>query len=135
MRPWPRPRLAGGDQDVLRLGLGRVPKASFSTPFSLTPSYALAHYWYGVYLTAMERFEEGFRRIKTGPGTGSALTDHKHGRGNVSVLTSARYEQSIEEYRKVLETDPTSRRPTCTSGWRMYRKGCSGKPSSSWSRR
>jgi TolB-like protein len=39
-------------------------ESEFQHALQLNPGYALAHYWYGVFLTAMERFEEGFAELR-----------------------------------------------------------------------
>jgi TolB-like protein/Flp pilus assembly protein TadD len=71
----------------------------------LNPSYALAHYWYGVYLTAMERFEEGFAELKLAQELDPLSPIINTGVGT-SLYYQRRYDESIEEYRNVLETDP-----------------------------
>jgi TolB-like protein/Tfp pilus assembly protein PilF len=71
----------------------------------LNPSYATAYHWYGLYLTAMGRFEEGLINLRRAHELDPLSLPINVGIGLHYYLTG-RHDRAIEEYRKAIELEP-----------------------------
>ncbi|MGB6728570.1 MAG: winged helix-turn-helix domain-containing protein [Terracidiphilus sp.] len=78
----------------------------FRRAIELNPQYATAHQWYAEFLSWQGRFDEAFaessRAQQLDPLSMIIATDHA-----TILYYSRQYESAIEEYRSVLELDPT----------------------------
>lgn len=79
----------------------------FQRALALNPNYATAPQWYGMYLYRLARFDEALAAIKRAqeldplsPSINSSL--------GVCLCYARRYDDSIEQYRKVLNLNPNS---------------------------
>jgi eukaryotic-like serine/threonine-protein kinase len=77
----------------------------YKRAIQLKPNYALAHWWYGVYLSAMGRHQEAIVEAKRAQELEplSALISDVVG---YIYLQARQYDQSIEELRNALEMEP-----------------------------
>lgn len=77
----------------------------FERSIELSPRYATAHHWYGLYLALMGRFEESYTEI-----TRAIRLDPHSAQIRVTLgfvfWCWRRYDQAIEQYEKALEIDP-----------------------------
>lgn len=71
----------------------------------LNPSYATAYHWYGLYLTAMGRSEEGLVNLRRAHELDPLSLPINVGVGLHYYLTR-RHDRAIEEYRKAIELEP-----------------------------
>ena len=72
----------------------------------LNPSYATAHHWYALFLTAMGRAEKGWDNLMRAREIDPLSLPISVGVGLYYYLTR-RYDEAIEEYRKTLEMEPS----------------------------
>lgn len=68
-------------------------------------SYAAAHVWYGNFLIAMGRFEEGIAELKRAVELDPISIDTNRWLG-YGLYFARRYDQAIEQLRKTLDLDP-----------------------------
>src|SRR5207249_9938528 len=71
----------------------------------LKPNYATAHHWYGTFLAAMGRTDEAMREIKLAQDLDPLSLIIRTNVGMIECF-ARRYNEAIEQYRKVLEADP-----------------------------
>jgi len=78
----------------------------FSRAIELDPNYTTAHHWYAEYLAFQGRFDEAFaeseRARRLDPLSLIIAVDH-----GVILYYSRQYEPAIEQFRKVLDMDPS----------------------------
>jgi len=72
----------------------------------LSPNYASAHHWYGIYLAAMGRREEGLAEVKRARELDPLSIRINANVGRLLAFTG-RYDQAIEQLRETAVTDPT----------------------------
>ncbi len=71
----------------------------------LNPNYATGHQWYGEFLSAMGRFEEGLTEIQKSQALDPLAPIHYASLGN-ALFPMHRYEEVILQQRKALEIEP-----------------------------
>jgi tetratricopeptide (TPR) repeat protein len=77
----------------------------FERAIELNPNYATAHHWYGEFLGAMGRFDEGIAELKRAQQLDPLSLVINTDLGE--VYTFAReYDKAIEQLRKTIEMDP-----------------------------
>jgi TolB-like protein/Tfp pilus assembly protein PilF len=91
-------------------------ETEFERSIELSPRYATAHHWFGLYLALMGRFEEGYTEIKR------AIRLDPHSaqiRVTLGFVFSCwrRYDQAIEQYERALEMDPNFLWAHCNMGF------------------
>jgi serine/threonine-protein kinase len=77
----------------------------YKRAIQLKPNYALAHWWYGVYLSAMGRHQEAIAEAKRAQELEPLSVLISDVVGYIH-LQARQYDQSIEELRNALELDP-----------------------------
>jgi serine/threonine protein kinase/tetratricopeptide (TPR) repeat protein len=77
----------------------------FKRAIELDPNYATAHEWYGIYLFAMGRFDEGIAETERARDL-DPLSPIINALVGVAYYFARRYEESIKNHRKTLELDP-----------------------------
>jgi Flp pilus assembly protein TadD len=77
----------------------------FQRAIALNPSYAEAHYYYGIALRNMGRLEEAIAEIKRAAELDPFSLLINRGLG-LAFYTARQYNQAIEQERKTLELDP-----------------------------
>jgi DNA-binding winged helix-turn-helix (wHTH) protein/tetratricopeptide (TPR) repeat protein len=77
----------------------------YQRAIELNPSYATAYHWYGLYLTAMGRPEEGFANLRRARELDPLSLPINVGVGFYYYLMR-RYAEAVAEYRKTLEMEP-----------------------------
>lgn len=93
----------------------------FQRAIELNPSYAEAHHWYGLYLTAMGRFDEAMAEIRRAEGLDPLSLIINTNVGWVFYFRR-QYDQAIEQYRKTLEMDPSFLSAHVKLGWAYEQK-------------
>jgi TolB-like protein/DNA-binding winged helix-turn-helix (wHTH) protein len=88
----------------------------------LDPNYATAHHWFAEYLALMGRFDEASAEIEQARTLDplSLIIASDHG---VILYYARHYDQAIEQFRTVLEMDPTYA-PLAPSIWCISKKEC-----------
>lgn len=76
---------------------------------ALSPSYALAHHWYGGFLMLMGRFDEAIEHRNEAVRLDPLSPQIHAGRGSPFLL-ARRYPEAIDAYRKALALDPNAAR-------------------------
>ncbi len=94
----------------------------YKRAIALNPNYATAHQWYGLYLTAMGRFEEAIAEMKRAQALDpiSLIITMAAGR---PFYYARQYDQAIEQYQKALEMDSHFGVAHITLGWAYEQKG------------
>ena len=77
----------------------------FKRAIQLNPNYAHAHHWYALQLMGMGRFDEALTEIRRAQELEPLSLVINVGAGWI-FYHARRYDQSIEEFRKVLDLDP-----------------------------
>ena len=72
---------------------------------ALSPSYAIAHHWYGGYLMLMGRFDEAIEHRNEAARL-DPLSPQLHAARGSPYLLSRRYSEAIKAYRRALALDP-----------------------------
>lgn len=78
----------------------------FETAIELNPSYATTYQWYGVFLIAMTRTEEGLRTLRQAQGIDPVSLSLNENLG-WALYVARRYPDAIEQFEKTLELDPS----------------------------
>jgi TolB-like protein/DNA-binding winged helix-turn-helix (wHTH) protein/lipoprotein NlpI len=78
----------------------------FRRAIELNPNYATAHHWYAEYLTWRGRFDEAFLEIERARQLDPLSLIIGADRGAM-LYYSRQYDRSLEQFRAVLEMDPT----------------------------
>jgi TolB-like protein/DNA-binding winged helix-turn-helix (wHTH) protein/Tfp pilus assembly protein PilF len=94
----------------------------FQRAIELNPNYAAAHHWYGLYLTAMERFDEAMVEMKHAQELDPLSLIINTNVGWVFYFRR-QYDQAIEQFRKTLEMDPNFTSAHVKLGWAYEQKG------------
>lgn len=97
----------------------------FQRAVELNPSYAEAHHWYGLYLTAMGRFDQAMTEMKRAQELDPLSLIINTNMGWVFYF-QRQYDQAIEHYRRALDMDPNFASARVKLGWayeqrRMYK--------------
>src|SRR6266478_5762835 len=88
----------------------------FERSIELSPRYATAHQWFGLYLVLMARFEEGYTELKRAVRLDPHSLMIRVTLGFVCWCWR-RYDEAIEQFEKVLETDPNFLWAHCDIGF------------------
>ena len=88
----------------------------FERSIELSPRYATAHQWFGLYLALMARFEEGYTELKRAVRLDPHSLMIRVTLGFV-CWCGRRYDEAIEQFEKVLETDPNFLWAHCDMGF------------------
>lgn len=88
----------------------------FERSIELSPRYATAHQWFGLYLALMARFEEGYTELKRAVRLDPHSLMIRVTLGFVCWCWR-RYDEAIEQFEKVLETDPNFLWAHCDMGF------------------
>jgi TolB-like protein/Tfp pilus assembly protein PilF len=88
----------------------------FERSIELSPRYATAHQWFGLYLALMARFEEGYTELKRAVRLDPHSLMIRVTLGFVCWCWR-RYDEAIEQFEKVLETDPNFLWAHCDIGF------------------
>jgi TolB-like protein/Tfp pilus assembly protein PilF len=88
----------------------------FERSIELSPRYATAHQWFGLYLALMARFEEGYTELKRAVRLDPHSLMIRVTLGFVCWCWR-RYDEAIEQFEKVLETDPSFLWAHCNMGF------------------
>jgi TolB-like protein/Tfp pilus assembly protein PilF len=80
-------------------------EATFKRALDLNPGYAPAHQYFADYLKAMGRFNEALKEMEQAQSLDPLSLAINTGVGHVLYL-SRQYDQSIEQYRKTVASDP-----------------------------
>lgn len=94
----------------------------FQQAIELNPNYAAAHHWYGLYLTAMERFDEAMTEMKRAQELDPLSLIINANVGWVFYFRR-QYDQAIEQCRKTLEMDPNFTSAHVKLAWAYEQKG------------
>jgi TolB-like protein/predicted Zn-dependent protease len=78
----------------------------FERAIKLNPRYARAHHWYALFLAAMDRQQQAIEEIKQARRLDPLASTVNTAEGRI-LHFSRRYDRAIEQFRKVLEFDPT----------------------------
>jgi tetratricopeptide (TPR) repeat protein len=78
---------------------------NFRTALELSPDYATAHRWYGQFLAAMGRFDEGLKEIKRAQELDPLSLIINAAEGFLFYFARD-YDKGIEQCKKTLEMDP-----------------------------
>jgi TolB-like protein/DNA-binding winged helix-turn-helix (wHTH) protein/tetratricopeptide (TPR) repeat protein len=92
----------------------------FQRALALTPNYAWAHQWYGVFQGAMGRGQTWAAEVKRARELDPLSRALFGGGGDDVMVARGQYDLAIEENRKRLELDPNNPRPYLNLG-RVYR--------------
>src|ERR1051326_2888781 len=77
----------------------------FKRAIQLNPNYATAHHWYGIYLAAVGRADEGIAEVRRAQDADPlALTISVS--GGVALYNARRYGEAVDRLHKALEMDP-----------------------------
>jgi TolB-like protein/Tfp pilus assembly protein PilF len=82
-----------------------VAQSHFLKAIQMKPQYALAHHWYGVYLSFMGRFNESIREMQKACEL-EPLEPANPAHLGVALYLARRFDESMGELRKVMESDP-----------------------------
>src|SRR5947209_16530218 len=85
---------------------GKQRKRNSAGAIELNPNYATAHHWYAEHLTWRGRFDEAFLEIERARQLDPLSLIIGADRG-VMLYYSRQYDRSLEQFRAVLEMDPT----------------------------
>jgi tetratricopeptide (TPR) repeat protein len=77
----------------------------FQRAIELNPSYAIAHQYYGVYLSVVGRTLEAIAEGKRALGLDPLSPSEELSLG-MRFLQARQYDDAIEQFRKILEMDP-----------------------------
>ncbi len=85
----------------------RGAEAEFERALALNPSYATAQQWYGMFLVALGRVDEGIAHVQQALVLDplSIIINRNLGQ---ALLVPRRYDAAVEQYQKALEIDPNS---------------------------
>ena len=89
---------------------------NFTRGFELKTSDAIAYQWYGIYLSAMRRFDEAILQAKRGQEL-DPLTPIINTLTGVMFIFARRYDEGIEQLDKAVEMDPYSSTTRVYHGW------------------
>jgi serine/threonine protein kinase/Tfp pilus assembly protein PilF len=78
----------------------------FKRALELNPKYATGHEWYGLYLFARGRFEEGIAETEVARDL-DPLSPMINAVAGIAYYFARRYEKSIELHQRTLDMDPT----------------------------
>ena len=77
----------------------------YKTALALNPNDALAHHWYGEYLAAQGRFDEGLAELGRAEALDPLSVAIQADRGKI-LYFARRYDEAIPQLHKTLEMDP-----------------------------
>ena len=80
-------------------------ESHFLKAIQMKPEYALAHHWYGMYLSCMGRFDESIREMQKACEL-EPLEPANPAHLGVALYIARRFDESMGELRKVMESDP-----------------------------
>lgn len=94
----------------------------FKRAIKLNPSYATAHQWYALYLSAMRRREEAIAEIEQARQLDPLSLIINTNMGDV-ICDAGQLDRAIEQYRKTLELDPGFSAAYVSIAWAYEVKG------------
>ena len=97
----------------------------------LSPNYATAHHWYGMFLAAMDRTEEAMREIKLAVDLDPLSLIVRANIGTIDYF-ARHYDAAIEQERKVLEADPDFVQARRKLGFALEAKGMEQEAIAEW---
>ena len=78
----------------------------FHQGLALNPNYATGHHWYGGYLTAMGRYEDGIEELKRAVALDPLSLIINADLGGEGYYFARQYEQAVKQFHKVIQLDP-----------------------------
>jgi tetratricopeptide (TPR) repeat protein len=97
-------------------------ETEFKRAIDLNHGYAVAHYWYGIYLIVLSRFDEALKEIKIAQQLDPHSPAIHHSLGFLLYL-SCQHEEAMEQLRRTIAMDATFPLAHITLGLTLLRKG------------
>lgn len=94
----------------------------YRAALELSPSYAVAHHWYGGFLMLLGRFDEAIEHRIAASRLDPLSTPIQAAVGSPYFL-ARRYDRAVEIYRKAIAMDPAYARGHLALGWALLLQG------------
>jgi serine/threonine protein kinase/tetratricopeptide (TPR) repeat protein len=91
----------------------------YKRAIELNPEYANAHHWYALYLGAMDRWVESMAEAKKAVDLEPLSSQFRLVFG-VTLYQTRLYDQAVQEFKNIIENDPTFFPPHFFLGWWTY---------------
>src|SRR4030043_56162 len=91
----------------------------FKRAIELNSEYANAHHWYALYLGAMDRWGESMAEAKKAVDL-EPLSSQFHLVFGVTLYQARLYDQAVQEFKNIIQNDPTFFPPHFFLGWWTY---------------